>query len=382
MKNNLKKRNLQMLLHVGSVFVSLTVIAIFFILGLGDSDDDETAVAVAEGFNLEIPEPEDESFENSKLKAIISEQNRLEEERSRRKMQNNSFDLLESISNVEKGFDKVSADINEMRERQKLSLADLEDVEVPERISAEVDKSIRTTIKKTEVGPSKKERLEKLRQRKAEEIKRKKASILDRYGIQDECDEASELGTEPEVAEVQESTKALAKTNKKNGFRSLGEKGGILEAGSVRAVVHGEQKNITSSSQVKLRILDPIEVAGTVIPQNTLIIGKASFSENRVFVTIENIAYKDNVYPFKGCIYDRDGFKGIYIPDNLVNDAGKEGGERTVRGVQVNTGGLRGLLDKSANAIVDATKSVVSGAIKESKVTLPANYKLIIKMTK
>lgn len=382
MKNNLKKRNLQMLLHVGSVFVSLTVIAIFFILGLGDSDDDETAVAVAEGFNLEIPEPEDESFENSKLKAIISEQNRLEEERSRRKMQNNSFDLLESISNVEKGFDKVSADINEMRERQKLSLADLEDVEVPERISAEVDKSIRTTIKKTEVGPSKKERLEKLRQRKAEEIKRKKASILDRYGIQDECDEASELGTEPEVAEVQESTKALAKTNRKNGFRSLGEKGGILEAGSVRAVVHGEQKNITSSSQVKLRILDPIEVAGTVIPQNTLIIGKASFSENRVFVTIENIAYKDNVYPFKGCIYDRDGFKGIYIPDNLVNDAGKEGGERTVRGVQVNTGGLRGLLDKSANAIVDATKSVVSGAIKESKVTLPANYKLIIKMTK
>lgn len=382
MKNNLKKRNLQMLLHVGSVFVSLTVIAIFFILGLGDSDDDETAVAVAEGFNLEIPEPEDESFENSKLKAIISEQNRLEEERSRRKMQNNSFDLLESISNVEKGFDKVSADINEMRERQKLSLADLEDVEVPERISAEVDKSIRTTIKKTEVGPSKKERLEKLRQRKAEEIKRKKASILDRYGIQDECDEASELGTEPEVAEVQESTKALAKTNRKNGFRSLGEKGGILEAGSVRAVVHGEQKDITSSSQVKLRILDPIEVAGTVIPQNTLIIGKASFSENRVFVTIENIAYKDNVYPFKGCIYDRDGFKGIYIPDNLVNDAGKEGGERTVRGVQVNTGGLRGLLDKSANAIVDATKSVVSGAIKESKVTLPANYKLIIKMTK
>ncbi len=369
-----------MLLHVGSVFVSLTAIAIFFILDLGDADE-EHSVAVAEGFNMSIPEPENNGLENSKLKAIISEQNRLEEERSRRKMQNNSFDLLGSIAAVERDNGDVSVDVNKTGTSPKKSLADFEDVEAPKTTSSNEGAAEQTTVKKAEKSQSRAERLEKLRQRKAEEIERKKASILERYGVPAEND-AGESKTEAVIPNEQEAPQVVAQANKRNGFKSLGEKGGKLEAGSIRAVVHGEQKDITSSSQVKLRILDPIEVVGSVIPPNTMIIGKASFSENRVFVTIENIAYKDNVYPFKGCIYDRDGFKGIYIPDNLVNDAGKEGGERTVRGVEINTGGLRGLLDKSANAIVDATKSVVGGAIKETKVTLPANYKLIIKMTK
>lgn len=380
MKNELKIGKRQMLLHVGSVFVSLTAIAIFFILDLGDADE-EHSVAVAEGFNMSIPEPENNGLENSKLKAIISEQNRLEEERSRRKMQNNSFDLLGSIAAVERSNGDVSADVKETGVRQKKSLADFEDVEAPKTTSSNEGAAEQTTVKKVEKSQSRAERLEKLRQRKAEEIERKKASILERYGVPAEND-AGESKTEAVIPNEQEAPQVVAQANKRNGFKSLGEKGGKLEAGSIRAVVHGEQKDITSSSQVKLRILDPIEVVGSVIPPNTMIIGKASFSENRVFVTIENIAYKDNVYPFKGCIYDRDGFKGIYIPDNLVNDAGKEGGERTVRGVEINTGGLRGLLDKSANALVDATKSVVGGAIKETKVTLPANYKLIIKMTK
>lgn len=380
MRNELKIGKRQMLLHVGSVFVSLTAIAIFFILDLGDADE-EHSVAVAEGFNMSIPEPENNGLENSKLKAIISEQNRLEEERSRRKMQNNSFDLLGSIAAVERSNDDVSLDVNKTGTSPKKSLADFEDVEAPKTTSSNEGAAEQTTVKKVEKSQSRAERLEKLRQRKAEEIERKKASILERYGVSAEND-AGESKTKAVIPNEQEAPQVVAQANKRNGFKSLGEKGGKLEAGSIRAVVHGEQKDITSSSQVKLRILDPIEVVGSVIPPNTMIIGKASFSENRVFVTIENIAYKDNVYPFKGCIYDRDGFKGIYIPDNLVIDAGKEGGERTVRGVEINTGGLRGLLDKSANAIVDATKSVVGGAIKETKVTLPANYKLIIKMTK
>ena len=380
MRNELKIGKRQMLLHVGSVFVSLTAIAIFFILDLGDADE-EHSVAVAEGFNMSIPEPENNGLENSKLKAIISEQNRLEEERSRRKMQNNSFDLLGSIAAGERSNGDVSVDVNKTGSSPKKSLADFEDVEAPKTTSSNEGAAEQTTVKKVEKSQSRAERLEKLRQRKAEEIERKKASILERYGVPAEND-AGESKTEAVIPNEQEAPQVVAQANKRNGFKSLGEKGGKLEAGSIRAVVHGEQKDITSSSQVKLRILDPIEVVGSVIPPNTMIIGKASFSENRVFVTIENIAYKDNVYPFKGCIYDRDGFKGIYIPDNLVNDAGKEGGERSVRGVEINTGGLRGLLDKSANAIVDATKSVVGGAIKETKVTLPANYKLIIKMTK
>lgn len=177
-----------------------------------------------------------------------------------------------------------------------------------------------------------------------------------------------------------ENEKEVKTTKNKNGFRTLGVSAtSTAPKGSVRAVIHGEQKDITESSQIKLRILDPIEVDGFMIPRNTIIFGMASFSENRVNIDIENIAFRNNIYPFRGRIYDQDGFLGIYIPDNLVNDAKTEASSETVSSADVNFSGLTGIVSSGANAIVNAAKNVVTGSIRRTKVTLPANYKLIIK---
>ncbi len=180
--------------------------------------------------------------------------------------------------------------------------------------------------------------------------------------------------------EPTENEKEVKTTKNKNGFRTLGVSAtSTAPKGSVRAVIHGEQKDITESSQIKLRILDPIEVDGFMIPRNTIIFGMASFSENRVNIDIENIAFRNNIYPFRGRIYDQDGFLGIYIPDNLVNDAKTEASSETVSSADVNFSGLTGIVSSGANAIVNAAKNVVIGSIRRTKVTLPANYKLIIK---
>ncbi|MBQ9099923.1 MAG: conjugative transposon protein TraM [Paludibacteraceae bacterium] len=180
--------------------------------------------------------------------------------------------------------------------------------------------------------------------------------------------------------EPTENEKEVKTTKNKNGFRTLGVSAtSTAPKGSVRAVIHGEQKDITESSQIKLRILDPIEVDGFMIPRNTIIFGMASFSENRVNIDIENIAFRNNIYPFRGRIYDQDGFLGIYIPDNLVNDAKTEASSETVSSADVNFSGLTGIVSSGANAIVNAAKNIVTGSIRRTKVTLPANYKLIIK---
>ena len=180
--------------------------------------------------------------------------------------------------------------------------------------------------------------------------------------------------------EPTENEKEVKTTKNKNGFRTLGVSAtSTAPKGSVRAVIHGEQKDITESSQIKLRILDPIEVDGFMILRNTIIFGMASFSENRVNIDIENIAFRNNIYPFRGRIYDQDGFLGIYIPDNLVNDAKTEASSETVSSADVNFSGLTGIVSSGANAIVNAAKNVVTGSIRRTKVTLPANYKLIIK---
>jgi hypothetical protein len=88
----------------------------------------------------------------------------------------------------------------------------------------------------------------------------------------------------------------------------------------------------------------------------------------------------DNVYPFRGTIYDRDGFRGIYFPDNLADEAKTEAGSETITSTEVNLNGLGGIVSTGANALINATKNVLNNSIKETKVTLPANYKLIIKI--
>ena len=166
----------------------------------------------------------------------------------------------------------------------------------------------------------------------------------------------------------------------KNGFRPINSSGKSVNKGQIKAVVHGEQKNVTTSSQVSLRILEPIVINGTTIPENTIIIGKASFSQNRVNIRIENIVYKEQVYPFKGTIYDRDGFQGIYFPENLVNDVQKEAGSESITDSDIRLGSVSGILNTGANAIIHATKSVINGSVRDVKVTLASNYNLIIKI--
>lgn len=179
------------------------------------------------------------------------------------------------------------------------------------------------------------------------------------------------------------------KHQKKNGFKPMEENTStIREKGAIRAVVNGEQKNITTSSQVQLRILDEIEIEGTTIPRNTIIYGRAQFQNNRMGIYIENITYNNNIYPFQGKIYDKDGFEGLYVPDNLINDVTKESSSNSISnssGVNqmssgVATGNVGNVLVGAVRTTASSIKNATSNRIKESKITLPANYKILIKV--
>ena len=92
---NDKQRNL---LQVGGVFVFLTVVALFFILGGGDEDeslvmaDDSSA-----GLNTSLPDPDDVYASEGKFEAVRKEQSRVSMEKSQQLAQNSSFDMLNTI---------------------------------------------------------------------------------------------------------------------------------------------------------------------------------------------------------------------------------------------------------------------------------------------
>lgn len=220
---------------------------------------------------------------------------------------------------------------------------------------------------------------EKIQRQKKVAMAKKRKRISEQTGIditEKEEVEDKKVTTSPSIVEKKTEPK------KNKGFKPMGGKGANNSSHSIRAVIHGEQKDITTASQVKIRLLDNVNVAGISIPRNTMVYAKASFTANRILLNIESIAYNDNVYPFDAQIYDVDGFEGLYIPDNAVNDAGKETTSNTLSGEGVGITTTQRTLSKIITTTSSAVKSAASNKIRETKVTLPANYKIIIKQKK
>jgi len=358
-----------------TLFFFVGFLSLFYMLG-GGAQANYSVEEVA--LNLDtLPDVMVDEIPNDRLEAFRQATHLLKQEKELEEV-NNSFLFLEE--DAENEMDVLDTTINEslFETLKEVVVGSSEDPIIPNR------KQIAQRVPRRGEGGSairtaKNETSEDWEAKMQAEIAERERRLQELYYGKKVVNEPLQTSSSTED-EPTENEKDVKITKNKNGFRTLGVSGSsTTPQGSVRAVIHGEQKDITESSQIKLRILDPIEVDGFMIPRNTIIFGMASFSENRVNIDIENIAFRNNIYPFRGRIYDQDGFLGIYIPDNLVNDAKTEASSETVSAADVNFSGLTGIVSTGANAIVNAAKNVVTGSIRRTKVTLPANYKLIIK---
>lgn len=358
-----------------TLFFFVGFLSLFYMLG-GGAQANYSVEEVA--LNLDtLPDVMVDEIPNDRLEAFRQATHLLKQEKELEEA-NNSFLFLEE--EAENEMDVLDTTINEslFETLKEVVVGSSEDPIIPNR------KQIAQRVPRRGEGGSairtaKNETSEDWEAKMQAEIAERERRLQELYYGKKVVNEPLQTSSSTED-EPTENEKDVKITKNKNGFRTLGVSGSsTTPQGSVRAVIHGEQKDITESSQIKLRILDPIEVDSFMIPRNTIIFGMASFSENRVNIDIENIAFRNNIYPFRGRIYDQDGFLGIYIPDNLVNDAKTEASSETVSAADVNFSGLTGIVSTGANAIVNAAKNVVTGSIRRTKVTLPANYKLIIK---
>lgn len=358
-----------------TLFFFVGFLSLFYMLGGGaqaNYSDEEVAL------NLDtLPDVMVDEIPNDRLEAFRQATHLLKQEKELEEA-NNSFLFLEE--DAENEMDVLDTTINEslFETLKEVVVGSSEDPIIPNRKQI-AQRVPRRGESGSAIRTAKNETSEDWEAKMQAEIAERERRLQELYYGKKVVNELPQTSSSTED-EPTENEKEVKTTKNKNGFRTLGVSAtSTAPKGSVRAVIHGEQKDITESSQIKLRILDPIEVDGFMIPRNTIIFGMASFSENRVNIDIENIAFRNNIYPFRGRIYDQDGFLGIYIPDNLVNDAKTEASSETVSSADVNFSGLTGIVSSGANAIVNAAKNVVTGSIRRTKVTLPANYKLIIK---
>lgn len=378
--DNKRKRNL-LLVQGCTLFFFLGFSALFYMLGGGTQT---LRSAESHTFNMDtFPDAMVDEIPNDRLEAFKQATHLLKQEKEMDEM-NNSFLFLEDDErNVDVENPDTALDEKIFDALKEIVVGSADDPIVQNREQIAQRKPQRCSQRSSKIVVSEEMNEEDWEEKMQAEIAERERRLQELYygKKMDNSSENTRTKDNSEEGELQEKNLVESQPmQQKNGFRTLGGSSSpMVVKGRIRAVIHGEQKNVTESSQIKLRILDPIVIENFTIPRNTIIFGMASFSENRVNIDIENIAFENNIYPFRGRIYDQDGFLGIYIPDNLVNDAKTEASSETVSSADINFNGLTGIVSSGANAIVNATKNVVNGSIRRTKVTLPANYKLIIK---
>jgi hypothetical protein len=136
----------------------------------------------------------------------------------------------------------------------------------------------------------------------------------------------------------------------------------------IKAVVHGEHK-IRSSEYIKLRTTEESYIDGVKLPANFFMTGKASFSNDRIFVTISSLKHGDRLMEVSFEIFDSgDGIRGIYVEGGLEQQIAEESIRDAVSGVRVNVPMIGGI---STNAVRRKAEDI--------SVVIPSEYKVLLK---
>ena len=150
---------------------------------------------------------------------------------------------------------------------------------------------------------------------------------------------------------------------------------------TIAACVQGDQ-TLTDGQTVKLRLLEPMEVADKIIPRNAVVVGTAKIQGERLDIGITSLEYDGTIIPVELAVYDTDGQPGIFIPNSMEMNA--------VREVAANMGGSLGSsINISTNAgaqlasdlgkgLIQGTSQYIAKKMRTVKVHLKSGYKVML----
>ncbi|KAA6348529.1 hypothetical protein EZS27_004027 [termite gut metagenome] len=150
---------------------------------------------------------------------------------------------------------------------------------------------------------------------------------------------------------------------------------------TIATCIHDDQ-TIVDGQSVRLRLLEPMQAGGTLIPRNTLITGKAKIQGERLGITITSLEYQGLIFPVELLVYDTDGQEGIFIPGSMEMDAVKEiaANMGTNAGTSINLSSDAGeqLAADMGRSLIQGTSQFFSKKLREVKVNLKAGYKVFL----
>lgn len=150
---------------------------------------------------------------------------------------------------------------------------------------------------------------------------------------------------------------------------------------TIAACVHSDQ-TITDGQAVRLRLLEPMQVAGVRIPRNTVVVGAVRVQGERLGVEITSLEYAGTIIPVELAVFDSDGQEGIFIPNSMEVSAVKEVaanmGSSLGSSINISTDAGAQLASDLGKGVIQGASQYISKKMRTVKVHLKAGYKVML----
>ena len=155
----------------------------------------------------------------------------------------------------------------------------------------------------------------------------------------------------------------------------------VAEKNTIAACVHGNQ-TILDGQSVRLRLMEPMEVADMLIPRNTVIVGSAKIGGERLGIEITSLEYGGTIVPVKLSVFDSDGQEGIFIPGSMEVSAAKEVaanmGSSLGSSINISTDAGAQLASDLGKGVIEGASQYIAKKMRTVKVHLKAGYRVML----
>ena len=173
-----------------------------------------------------------------------------------------------------------------------------------------------------------------------------------------------------------------AQTDERNfGFQTAVGNLAAVGRNTIPACVHGNQ-TVTDRQAVRLRLAEPMQVAGMRIPRSTVVVGAAQVQGERLGIDITSLEYRGTIIPVELAVFDSDGQEGIFIPNSMEVSAAKEVaanmGSSLGSSINISTDAGAQLASDLGKGLIQGTSQYIAKKMRTVKVHLKAGYKVML----
>ena len=392
------------------------------------SDKDKAEAQQGVGFNTEMPLPTQSGIIADKRTAY--EQALLEEKQKERRAQMNDLAALFSDKEAEKDSPTEEFDLLAPEPQHPARTYGGSSPRQPIRSSAaayeEINRTLGTFYETPQDDPEKeelRERIEELEAMMARQAEPSGSTLDDQVALLEKSYElaakympAGQGGTsqQPSAADTKEDKKTVrngkavaqpvgqvaerivsalaqhmtdsefitAQTEERNfGFQTAVGTSSAVGRNTIPACVHGNQ-TVTDGQAVRLRLAEPMQVAGVRIPCNTVVVGAARVQGERLGIDITSLGYRGTIIPVELAVFDSDGQEGIFIPNSMEVSAAKEVaanmGSSLGSSINISTDAGAQLASDLGKGLIQGTSQYIAKKMRTVKVHLKAGYRVML----